>query len=178
MATNQEILNNEFLAVFDKLEKYFQEKYKIRHITDDLIEKYLTKPSTFFWIAYRNLRNIRSHNTKFIANISEEGLKVFKKEVEKVVNPPTANSISTKNLYTITDKSNLSEVIQIMKKKNYSNVPVIDKNEFVKGMFNANTLFLYVNNKIKDGIVIDCPKTIIKEFKPLYEINDESDIIY
>ena len=177
MEQNIERLNKDFLDEYGKFEKYIQEKYKTEKITDDLIKEHLTKPSIYFWISYRNLRNIKSHgSTKFIADITELGLEKFKEEVSKIINPPTAYDICTINPYKITDKHNLSEVLKIMKENNYSNVPIIDENEYAKGMFNANTLFLYANSK--DEVIIDCPKTIIEYFKPLYEMNEKSEIIY
>ena len=157
-------------------------RHDLRLSDQNIEQNPYTKDKPEFWKKYRDLRNMITHTgftkSSDFCYISEESLKIFEKEVSKFIPTRTAYSICTKNPYIINDQCKLSDVLIKMKKENFSNAPVIDDNEFAKGMFNANTLFQYANDKIEDGVVIDCQNTVIEEFKPLYEMNEQSELVY
>lgn len=152
-----------------------------RILSDKNIEKNIyTKNNPEFWKKYRDLRNMITH-TGYIRSsdfcyISEGALKIFEKEISKYIPTYTAYNICIKDVYTITDQSNLSDVLKEMNNKKYSNAPVVDENNFAKGMFSANTLLLYGNKNINSKI--DIPNTKIEAFKPLYERNYQSEGTY
>ena len=113
------------------------------------IDKYLSlNPDT--WKKYNSFRNIVAHkNSEKEFHITEEGLQIFKTNAESIINPPKANEKCSRP-YAVNCDINFCDVLTHMKKKNYSNVPIIDTKNQVIGIINYYTLFNYYNDNCED----------------------------
>lgn len=98
------------------------------------------------------IRNIMVHNDG-IAIPTEAFLEKFEKVVTTITRPKTVYEIMKpiKNATTVSLNLSIQEVIDIMKEKKFSNIPVVD-NHRLKGVFTERTLFYYMlmNN---DGVI-------------------------
>ena len=165
----------EFKKVYNRLEKYIANKYKNDgKISEEILSKDEFKNDTSFWRNYRNLRNIIIHQDSVI-HITKDGLNDFKKRVDNVIYPVLAKKICITNLYSAKTNTKLNEVLCEMKAKSYSNVPVLNDDKIVIGVFNYYTLFLYFNNHL-DEIIVETDKLKIGDFSKYYSINSNVDI--
>ena len=168
-------LDLKFKNVFNRLEKYVKEKYgsNIELSYDFLSTKTEFSNDVRFWLNYRDLRNIIVHNEN-VANITEKGLEEFTKRVEYIINPPVAHKVCVKNVFKTKNSKKLVDVIQTMKENDFSNVPVVNDDEEVEGIFSYYTLFLFFSDN-RSGIVIEPTEMCIGDFKKYYGIKSNSD---
>ena len=130
-----------------------------------------------YWHDCRMLRNLIHHNNDF-AQITKSGYEQFVKMSEKIINPIKASKICIQKVYCAKNNSNLNEVLLKMKENDFSNVPVIDNEKHIIGVFSYYTLFLYVNNNSE--VILEPQNLCIDEFKKYYQIsaNEETNYIF
>lgn len=130
-----------------------------------------------YWHDCRMLRNLIHHNNDF-AQITKSGYEQFVKMSEKIINPIKASKICIQKVYCAKNSSNLNEVLLKMKENDFSNVPIIDNEKHIIGVFSHYTLFLYVNNNSE--VILEPQNLCIDEFKKYYLIsaNDETNYIF
>ena len=91
------------------------------------------------WDAYRDFRNILTHddrvNDNDIAEMTKEAYEQFTKMTDKIINPKRASNICIKDVYKAKDDTSLNAVLETMKQNDFSNVPVVDKDNHVIGVF-------------------------------------------
>ena len=170
-------LNNDFFEEFKKLENSIKKKNNKEQNYENFIESdKLLSRNKDFWFCYKKFRNLLAHECdKNYFTITEEGLDVFRREVNKILNPLTAYQICIKDVYQVTQNENIVNVIKKMEKENFSNIPIVDNNENVIGVFNSYTLFsLYANNL--QEIILEPQKMKIKDFSKYYSLDANTDV--
>lgn len=167
-------LNGIFLQLWTKFEKWLKNKYKDFDVfsSESIHKNEILKKDPNFWLSYKNLRNVIVHNDLNIpiANITKKGLEDFNNKIDQIMHPKKAKDICIKNVYDAKYDSKISDILSEMKKREYTNVPIVDKNKEVIGIFNYYTLFLYVNDNAE--IVLEPEKMEISEFKKYYSLKN------
>ncbi len=149
-------ITEEFLNTFNDIERYLRIEYNEGRFSE----------SSFMGTLYRikgknsnpliadkdnfeilsqaaQLRNIMVHNDG-VALPSEDFLVKFKKVVNHIVRPKRVIDVmrSIRNLTVATLEDSVENLVGLMKKNSYSNIPVVE-NHKLKGVFTERTLFHY-----------------------------------
>lgn len=117
-----------------------------------------------------DLRNILSHENDVCAP-TEAFLERFSSLANSIIHPYSCFSIASKTVYACKDDDSLSQVMDLMREKSLSHIPVTDNKSKVKGVFSRSTLFDYVNQV---GSLPDTRLMKIKDFSSLYSLKDHS----
>ncbi len=134
----------------------------------------------------RMCRNRLSHvnyDYKYIIYTDEFILKL-EKIIEQIKNPPSAYSMSTKNITFATVDDNVHNFMNLMNEKNFTHIPIYEKNKLI-GIFSENSIFNYLLreeiieiskettfNDIRDYISLDNCKETIKFVSKSEKYND------
>ena len=171
--------NKKFLSLWKKFENSIsvnneQTTYEI--IEHD--ERFFNKRK--LWHTYRDFRNVLTHgdrvNDNDIAEMTKEAYEQFTKMTDKIINPKRASNICIKDVYKAKDDTSLNAVLETMKQNDFSNVPVVDKDNHVIGVFSHYTLFLYFGNNSE--VIVEPQKTKIDMFKKYYTIGMNNETAY
>ncbi len=128
----------------------FLEKYKVLESFESdnpkLFNYYKMQNNSLFE-CLRHTRNLLTHNIinneypVFINKLLNDELeKIIVKMKEKIFN----KAIKMKDMFTITLNSKLADTLKIMEEKNYTYVPVLNKDEKLIGVLTENTLLAYI----------------------------------
>ncbi len=147
---------NNYMAVFNELDKYFDTlvesdrwfmpfNEKVKHIALDtwtisaFVRKYETKLK-YFW----ELRNHIAHGFKLdgkhYATPSYHGVEELRKIKEAIVQPITVASIYEKQVYTCQATDSLKDVMIAMKNFGYTHVPVYDDKHVLLGVMTQSAI--------------------------------------
>lgn len=129
----------------------------------------------------RILRNNIIHdfdnNSDHLFDISDETINFLKFIVDSLKNPRNAKDLYTplSKLYYVRENDDLRvlDVVTNMRKYGYSQVPILDKNNVLKGVFSPNCLFAYLANN-QDKTISNLSFKDIKEQLPIYAHFSES----
>ena len=98
------------------------------------------------------IRNIIAHNNDIIIP-SDKFLNRFESLVKRITNPLRIDQIMTKyrDLITLTTKDKLRDVIDVMSKHGFGQIPILEDN-LLKGIFTEKTIhdFLTISERIVD----------------------------
>lgn len=124
---------------------------------------------------YARLRNAIVHNPfgsqiEVIAEPHPEVVEKYRLLKEQIMNPPSALSVAIKlpRIYSTKMNANAREVMQVMARRLFSYVPVLDDQDHVTGIFSENTVFLYLT---RNEICAVDGKTSISEFVEYLPLN-------
>ncbi|MBU0996774.1 MAG: CBS domain-containing protein [Firmicutes bacterium] len=151
------LINEDFLKFFNDLERHLRIEYNDGRFSE----------SSFMGTLYRikgkksnpiisdkdnfeilsqaaQLRNIMVHN-EGVAEPTEEFLIRFKKVVNRIIRPKRVLEVMRpiRELSVACLDDSIEDMINLMKKNNYSNIPVVE-NHKLKGVFTERTLFHYM----------------------------------
>ena len=123
----------------------------------------------------RVLRNNIIHdfdnNSDHLFEISDETINFLKFIVDSLKNPKNARDLYTPltKLYYVRENDELRvlDVMTNMRKYGFSQVPILDKHNVLKGVFSPNCLFAYLANN-KDKSVDELTFKDIKEQLPIH----------
>ena len=108
--------------------------------------------------------------------MTKEAYEQFTKMTYKIINPKRASNICIKDVYKAKDDTSLNAVLETMKKNDFSNVPIVDKDNHVIGIFSHYTLFLYFDSNSE--VVVELQQAKIDMFKKYYTIGMNNEIAY
>lgn len=153
--------NEEFIRLYNELDSFIDEKYD-RYEEDSsiyfLINKYrrssipIEKDYSKKLDSIRKIRNLYVHESGIIDNlfvVSDEVIKTLINIIDYVKNPLRAKDIMTpfESVKCAYNDTNVFSLISIIYKEGISNIPYVDKNYIVKGVFNSDVLLnLRFNN--------------------------------
>ena len=176
---------DKFLALYNELDDILREKYHERDRSKSVIVRAVndlnrTGNSEYIQLAkslnmIRVLRNNLIHeldmNSLNLIEITSETLEEMEKYIVTLRNPKTAKTICTplKDIYSIKfdDTSSLESIIRVMREKGFSQVPILNHQNLVKGVFSPNVIFDYVSKV--DGV--DLEKLTINDLKDCYPLD-------
>lgn len=148
-----------FIGIYNEIDRYMRksldEDERIGHV--DLIKKMVKKSRVFAknkdeLMLFARLRNSIVHNpyNSEIDPIAEPHEKIvikYKDIRDKVLDPARALdtiAVTGKKIYSVTEEEFVVDVMEIMKDNGYANVPVVDKEGMITGVFSENTVFSYI----------------------------------
>lgn len=146
--------NKEFLNLYNELDAYIAEKYdgfdedssiyflinKFRKSNLEIEKEYSKKLDSI-----RKIRNIYVHESGIIDElfeVSDEVINTLKEVIEYVKHPARAKDVMTKfdDIKVATLSSNVHNLIEIIYKQGFSNIPIINDFNIVIGIFNSDVL--------------------------------------
>ncbi|MBU0708519.1 CBS domain-containing protein [Patescibacteria group bacterium] len=155
--------NNQFLTLFSQFENFLAENFpgnssaeRISYaLENDNFRKKLESAeySKDNLHNLRQLRNILTHNPNYLT-ISPEPLEDVNRLV--LIYCKQAKDLATpqENIYTVSPKTPVQEVIQIMDKRDFSFVPIISHHKFI-GLFSRKVVLkLAAQSKINENLDI------------------------
>lgn len=171
-------LNIKFKEKFGEFEKYIKEKYCVNELSDDVFDNEALKNKKELWKHSRALRNIYSHGGIDFANITPKKLEEFCKAVDKIMHPKKATEfcIKVNDVYKVTEKEIVINVINEMLKHNYTCTPIINEEQKVIGVFSSHSLMLYTYKNPE--VVEDFSKISIKDIIDYCKLDCNNDIEY
>lgn len=100
-----------------------------------------------------SLRNVFAHQGrgKYIANINDFVLKKLLKLIKALENPPSVTSKFNQNVYQAKTTDFIASVMNMMREKVYTHVPVWENQEFV-GVFSYTSFFEWLAERQNEGI--------------------------
>lgn len=170
--------NKQFINLYNELDAYIAEKYG-RYEEDSsiyfLINKFrksnLGKEREYSkkLDSIRKIRNLYVHESGIIDNlffVSDEVIATLKEIIEYVTHPIIAKDVMTnfKDVKVATLKSNVHELIEIIYKEGFSNIPIVNEFNIVVGIFNSDVLVNLSFHKLeitKNTIVADIEKYVL-----------------
>jgi predicted transcriptional regulator len=118
------------------------------------------------------IRNLIAHNNKTSESIEvKQELVIIGKEVLNILNNPIiANNLGTKieELYFVTLNTKVNYVIEYMRKKRFSFVPILDQNNKLIGVFSSDVLLNILSKKI---YLFDNKELLFKNIIEFVDIN-------
>ncbi len=152
-----------FLSTYNKLDNYLREQDKspnyvgfsslvhnlkrshrmISHFSKELLE-------------YNDLRNAIVHERidgQVIAEPNDFCVKEFTHIYNNITSPQAVYDVCRNNVKTIRKTDSLSHALEIMSEKDFSQLPVYDKNSFVK-MLNYETITSWMVKNMKDESIL------------------------
>lgn len=117
---------------------------------------------------FARLRNAIVHNPfgseiDIIAEPHPDIVEKYRALKDQLMHPAMAlaAAIPPKRIYSTAMDANAREVMQVMVKRNFSYVPVLDSQNHISGIFSENTVFLYLTRN--EVCAVD-DRTLINEF--------------
>lgn len=166
-----------FLELYKNLEELLEVRYSngkkypgsavVRFYNDDAGKKWREEINIC-----REMRNMLSHHAQIggkpVFEPSDEVVKVLRRILEDVKNPPVAMSIATPAEKIVScDPDDLAEdIIHMMKEHGYSHVPVMDRG-VLKGVFSVGTVFSMVDKYGADSVEKGAKIRDYGEFLPI-----------
>jgi len=139
----------QFINKFQVLEKLIKKLSKSHDSTrfSDSLKKlandnhFIQNKSNFIEDLYA-LRNVFSHNErgKYIANINNFIFKEIDQIILTLQDPPIVKSIFEVNVYQANEGDSILNVMKVMKKKTYTQIPIMRDEKFV-GVFSYSSFF-------------------------------------
>jgi predicted transcriptional regulator len=121
------------------------------------------------------IRNLIAHNNKTSESIEvKQELVIIGKEVLNILNNPIiANNLGTKieELYFVTLNTKVNYVIEYMRKKRFSFVPILDQNNKLIGVFSSDVLLNILSKKI---YLFDNKELLFKNIIEFVDINNHT----
>ena len=107
---------------------------------------------------FREMRNLLSHHGKiggeYIVEPSQSAVARMREILEFAKNPPVAMTAArpTKELFCADYEDSVAKIAEIMEKRGFSHVPVLDGRGILVGVFSVGTLFTYLRSgDVKDA---------------------------
>lgn len=175
-------LTEEFLDLYRRIESEGRSKY-FRHTpeNENIIGRLMNLPQLREYkddINYcRVVRNFLVHtpkiNSSYSITPSAEMLDFLKRLLQQIQDPPLAidYAIKINNMYTVSLKSNIVDVVRYMQGKGFTHVPVLDSGKMF-GVFSANVLYTYLS-QTKEVETFDTELSLLKEYLPPDKHTDE-----
>lgn len=153
--------NDLFIKLYNQLDNLLGRYYKMRDRNTSLIMRYSTD---LMRSAYKQtyergrklnliriIRNLMVHDLDMNADglviITPDLIEFLKREIDILSHPQTAYDICSKisSVFSVSPFDSVHDKLQIMIKRGNMQVPVLDDNNRVVGVFSPNTLLLYLS---------------------------------
>ena len=174
----------EFLDLYKKLEQLLELFYNNdsgRY--DSVVIRYENSRECGSWNdelkSIRHIRNLLQHNPKisgrYIVEPSEETVNILRQIVRQVEHPKKAvdYGVPDKKIYKATLNSGLLKVLQVMKERGFSHVPIIENN-CVYGVLSAYTIFEFVTELGMQILTEETKISAMKEYLPIGKHRNEN----
>ncbi len=174
-----------FLSLYNDLDDLLRAYYHINDRTISVIVRACndlnrTGKGSYIKIAkklnmIRVIRNNLIHeldmNSDNLIEITDETIKFLEELVAFFTNPQTAKDIYTplKDIYClkIDASETIDKIISTMKKMGHSQIPIINHQNLIRGVFSPNVLFMYLEANYN----ADLSKLTLKDFETYYPLN-------
>ena len=129
--------------------------------------------------AIREIRNLIQHNPKikgrYIIEPSEEIMKALQEVIHQVEHPKLAIDFGVKadQIYKATLSSGLMRVINVMKERGFSHIPVIENNRLY-GVLSAYSVFEFVTEQGVQILTEETKVVAMKAYLPIAKQRNES----
>jgi len=184
---DKKIQQGKYLEKFKNLEAHLKRTSGVssdRTQFKDMLDKARQKSPVIkykeglIWDLY-GLRNVFAHadREKYIAEINHFAYEAIDNLVELISNPPTVGEKFQKEVYWVSENEITEVVIQEMREKLYTHVPVyrkIEENYKFIGVFSESSVFCWLADNIREGRA-DFYKKQMKNINPKY-LNDPNDL--
>jgi len=183
--------HQKLLALYNEVDELLRGYYKNDNYSNSVIMKFikdLQKSGSFKYEEYgrklnmiRVIRNDLIHdldmNSQKLITINDETIVFLEELVSVLKNPVSAYDICTKfkdvSYIPVEAKDTLIiDLVKRMRQRGFSQMPVLEKNNVVYGVFSANVLFDYI--KDTDGNIEDTKLSDIMDFLPVEKHFSES----
>lgn len=176
-------LTDEFLDLYRILEIEGKEKYFPKSGEgENIIGRLMNTPQLREYkedINYcRVVRNFLVHTPKvnqtYSIMPSPEMVAFLKDLIKEIKNPPLAKDYAIKinNMYTVSLKSNIVDVVRYMQTMGFTHVPVIEDGK-IYGVFSANVLYTYLSKTNEEIKTFDTDLSLLKDYLPLHKHTNE-----
>lgn len=150
--------SQEFLGYFNRIENYLQDMPKMRYgasfaqmIREGAKHDYVIRREQELLDDLRSLRNVLVHEAgnRIIAEPSAEAMIEIKRICNALEKPAKVYDIVEKDLIMVSKRNDLAQGLRLMKKHNYSQLPVYDGSGFA-GMLTGNTVTRWMTDHMDD----------------------------
>lgn len=173
--------HEKFLGLYNDLDTVLRKKYKNSDRTSSMFVKFVsdlnhTGTAQYMQIAkklnmIRIIRNNLIHdldmNKDNFIEITDDTIEFLEEVIKLLEHPKKAKDIAKPIVQAYTVKSyaqmKLTDLIRKMREKGYSQVPLLDDNFVLKGVFSPNVLFEYISNN-PDADIANLTFKDIKDF--------------
>lgn len=173
---------DEYIELYKKLERITKREYGLGD--SDKITGHLIRDRRFGRftdnIDYcRRVRNLMSHEEKvdkqFLVDPSDAMIEFISKLIIELENRKKCHQIAVnlKSLYHGSMEDNVSEAMQIMRKENYTHIPILKDGQVV-GVFDENAIFNY----LADNIVVAVDELTFKDLEEYLSVDDRELITF
>jgi len=174
--------SQEFLAYFNRIENYLQDMPKMRYgasfaqmIREGAKHDYVIRREQELLDDLRSLRNVLVHEAgnRIIAEPSEDAMAEIKRICNALEKPAKVYDLVDKDLIMVSKGNNLAEGLRLMKKHDYSQLPVYDGSGFV-GMLTGNTVTRWMTDHMdeQDDLVLSLNDVSLEEVLKYAEQRD------
>lgn len=175
--------NQDFLRNYKRLEALLEEKYNLdsgSNNSSSIIRYYhelrksysaRDKQRAVKLDSCRTIRNMLSHEDVLDAiTVSDEYIMFLSDEIKRIVNPITALQVAVKidKAFTCSLDDEVRKVMEVMVKRGFSHVPVIDEQGYLIGVFSQKIVF---HRLYAEGDIGSDEKAIIKTFEKYLPIS-------
>lgn len=183
---NNDYKTEKFIELYNIFDDLLRDKYKEFSRSFSMIQKYIdqlentssdenikkARQINMIRVLRNNLVHEFDMNKSNLIIISDETIDFLESEIEYLKNPTTAYDICTKfeNLYCVKEDDHVKDIITIMIKKGFTQVPVLTLDKRIVGVFSPNCIFQYMA-KYEDKKILDKDQLKIKDFIEFIPIN-------
>ncbi|MBR6090349.1 MAG: hypothetical protein IKP86_10475 [Anaerolineaceae bacterium] len=175
----------EFLDLYKQLEQLLKKEYaNDSGRYDSVVARYENSKDCGNWgdeiHTIRNIRNLLQHNPKmngnYVVTPSDDIMAALRAVIQDVEHPKLAidYGVKTSQMYKTTLSSRLMNVINVMKERGFSQIPVIENNKLY-GVISAYAFFDFATEQ---GVQILTEDTKVKDMKAYLPIDKHRNEYY
>lgn len=120
----------------------------------------------------RNRLSHVNYDYKYII-YTDEFIEKLENIIKQIKNPPSAYSMSTKNITSANVDDNVHNIMNLMNEKNNTHIPIYEKNKLI-GIFSENSIFNYL---LKEESIKITSKTTFKDILDYISIDNCNETI-
>ena len=187
MKSNEQSLAQDFLEVYNELDAHMRKMLNcdetVSHMfvvdqlsqTNKTIRNYKDDLKLYGRLRNAIIHNPFSQKIEVIAEPHPEIVERYKRLRDAILNPAMALSvaISSERIFSTSMEAGARQVMEVMAKRLFSYVPILDEQKHVIGIFSENTVFLYLTRNEICAVDSNTKISEFAEFTPVRQHANE-----
>lgn len=173
--------SEEFMEMFNEIHDYMKEinndsEGSFADLLNDNNNDWIIKQNKSFLDKVRKIRNTLVHNNKVVSIPSDYTYETLKEIRDVIFSPPKVDGFLNKEILVKEKNSSIIETIKLMKRNNYSQIPIVDIDEKYFDLLTNNTVARWIGDLEDEGggrlIMNDTPVEEVLAYKENEEVSE------
>ena len=171
----------EFIEMFNEIHNYMKARNNnsegsFADLLDDKNNGWIINQNKSFLHKVRKIRNTLVHNNKVVSIPTDYTYETLKEIRDNIFSPPKVEGFLNTKILVKDKNSSIIETIQLMKRNNYSQIPIVDSDEKYFDLLTNNTVARWIGDLDDAGggrlIMDDTPVEEVLAYKEDEEVSE------